>query len=87
MSGWHLDKKVPIALIGTILVNICASIWWASSAEARIKGHESQMLEYDKYFAKREEYDRETIKTLSRLDERVKTQTELLHKIENKITP
>lgn len=33
---WHLDKKVPIALIVTIVLQTSAVIWWASSLSARV---------------------------------------------------
>lgn len=33
---WHLDKKVPLALIVTIVVQTCAIVWWASQASARL---------------------------------------------------
>lgn len=33
---WHLDKRVPIALILTIFLQSMAAIWWASSVNERI---------------------------------------------------
>ncbi len=31
---WHLDKKVPISLIGTIFVQTLVFVWWAASYTA-----------------------------------------------------
>lgn len=33
---WHLDRKVPLALIFTILMQTAAGIWWASTISARV---------------------------------------------------
>lgn len=33
---WHLDRRVPIALIVTLLIQAAAALWWARGAEDRI---------------------------------------------------
>ena len=33
---WHLDKKVPLALIVTLLVQSGTFIWWAAKADNRL---------------------------------------------------
>lgn len=33
---WHLDKKVPIALIATLIVQTMTIVWWAATASARL---------------------------------------------------
>lgn len=35
-THWHLDKKVPITLILTILLHLGVSIWWARGLESRL---------------------------------------------------
>lgn len=35
-SGWHLDKRVPIALIVMIFVQTSGMIWWAATTSARV---------------------------------------------------
>jgi len=35
-SSWHLDRRVPIALIATILLQTVAVVWWASDLSARV---------------------------------------------------
>lgn len=37
---WHLDKKVPIALIFSIFVQSGVFIWWASGLNERVNGLE-----------------------------------------------
>jgi septal ring factor EnvC (AmiA/AmiB activator) len=33
---WHLDKRVPIALIFTIFMQSAAAVWWAAGINERI---------------------------------------------------
>ena len=42
---WHLDKKVPIALIVTILFQIGATLWWASKLDGRLATVERHTME------------------------------------------
>lgn len=35
-ARWHLDKRVPIALIITIAVQTAGIVWWASSLSERV---------------------------------------------------
>lgn len=44
---WHLDKKVPIALIATLLLQTGGLVWWARGLDARVaaleKGDETRV--------------------------------------------
>ncbi len=44
---WHLDKKVPIALIATLLLQTGGLVWWARGLDARVaaleKGDETRI--------------------------------------------
>lgn len=35
---WHLDKKVPLALIIVIVIQTAGAIWWASKVTERLDG-------------------------------------------------
>lgn len=39
---WHLDKRVPLALIITILLQTGTIIWWAAGISARLDQVERQ---------------------------------------------
>tara|TARA_R110000868_G_scaffold409826_1_gene696155 strand:+ start:1294 stop:1569 length:276 start_codon:yes stop_codon:yes gene_type:complete len=39
---WHLDRKVPLALIAMIAAQTFAALWWASGLNARVGYLESQ---------------------------------------------
>ena len=35
-NAWHLDKRVPIALIFTIMMQSGAAVWWAAGISERM---------------------------------------------------
>jgi hypothetical protein len=39
---WHLDKRVPVALIVAIAVQTATAIWWASSTTIRLSEVEAK---------------------------------------------
>lgn len=41
-ATWHLDKRVPIALIVAIAIQTGGMIWWASSLSERVNSLERQ---------------------------------------------
>lgn len=41
---WHFDRKVPIALIATIVVQTVAVVWWASGIHHRVATVEAMQL-------------------------------------------
>jgi hypothetical protein len=40
---WHLDKRVPVALILTLIGQMTVAIWWAASINTRLANVETQM--------------------------------------------
>lgn len=42
---WHLDRKVPLALIAMIAAQTCAALWWASGLNTRVAYLEVQYLQ------------------------------------------
>ena len=36
MEGWHLDKKVPLALVAAIVGQTLAAVWFASAMHSRV---------------------------------------------------
>lgn len=43
-SRWHLDKKVPISIIGVLLFQFAGGIWFISKLDARIAALESMTI-------------------------------------------
>jgi hypothetical protein len=43
-ARWHLDKRVPLALIVTIAIQTGTFIWWASSLTERVNTLERERV-------------------------------------------
>lgn len=46
-SGWHLDRRVPIALVFALLFQAIAVVWWGSKLDSRVEIIETVMLTMD----------------------------------------
>lgn len=46
-TAWHLDRRVPLALIGTIAMQIAVTVWWAAGQDARLASAISNNLVQD----------------------------------------
>ena len=42
-ESWHLDKRVPIALIFAIAVQTGGALWWAAQIQSRVSGAENNI--------------------------------------------
>jgi hypothetical protein len=42
-SHWQIDRKIPLALVITLLVQTGSVVWWASSTNARLNSVEEKM--------------------------------------------
>ena len=46
-TGWHLDRRVPIALILVILTQTAGGAWWAASTSARVDANAKAVVKVD----------------------------------------
>lgn len=42
---WHIDRRVPVVLVLTLLVQFGGAVWWARGAEERIAALERRVSE------------------------------------------
>lgn len=84
---WHLDKKVPIALIFAIVVQSFAAIWWAASVDARLTYAEDTVIKLTLNLDKTEDKANITNERMARvegmlesIDSRLERITRLLSK-------
>lgn len=58
-ASWHLDKRLPVALITALLVQAFSSLWWAASfsarTETRLDSAERRMALYDELVTRQTE--------------------------------
>lgn len=40
-SGWHIDRRIPLAVVGMLMMQIAALVVWATQLEARVTGLET----------------------------------------------
>lgn len=85
MGDWHLDKRIPITLIITIIIQTMGVTWWASNVEARVSEQQAKFGFLADYMQRQNENDKQVTATLARLDERVKQQGEVLASIDRKM--
>ena len=43
-TRWHLDKRVPIGLIGAVLVQTISFVWFMSKIDSRVSSLESWVV-------------------------------------------
>lgn len=72
--GWHLDKRVPIALILAIALQTGGALVWAGAASERLKTLEARSARTD-----------EMVERTARLEEQAKAMRASLGRIEAKL--
>ena len=82
---WHLDKRVPLALILTIVLQTAGVVWWAAGIAAQVTHHERQLQTLAAYDAADLQEKRRTAELLARLEERLVAQTEILRRMEMRL--
>ncbi|MBX9596137.1 MAG: hypothetical protein K2X46_17360 [Roseomonas sp.] len=82
---WHLDKRVPIALILAVAVQTAGMVWWAGQLSARVDQHAAMIADLRLADTAQMIDSRRTSDALARMDERLKAQTDILNDIKNAI--
>lgn len=73
-ARWHLDRRVPIAFLGALLLQTCAALVWAGGASARIDAAEAQIARVQALFertARLEEQARIMLAQLDRIEDKL----------------
>jgi hypothetical protein len=78
MMKWQLDRRIPIALLATLIMQFAAALIWASRLNARVETLEIHA-----------EHSHDLSEKLARIDERVqamKQDTDFIKQSINRIT-
>jgi hypothetical protein len=78
---WHIDRRIPVALIGTMLLQIGLGVWWLSSIEFRVGDHEKQLGRIESELNDSDRDNQGLDNRLTRLEEKLSGQTEILQEI------
>lgn len=73
-NGWHFDRRIPIALVLTILIQTGGAVWWLSSLNSRVSSLEEKIT----VFSSQPE-------RLVRVETQVEALTKTVDRIERKI--
>jgi len=46
-ESWHLDKRVPVAIILSIALQTFAAIWWAATVNSRVAAAETNIVKLE----------------------------------------
>ena len=79
---WHFDKKVPLTLMFFMLVQTIGVIWWAASLSTRVDHQDRQIVSLVAAEQQTKQEARRIGEWLSRVDERIAAQTEMLRRLE-----
>lgn len=82
---WHFDRRVPVALICTILFQSAAIIWWASSVEHRVKANFEANVSQDKRIERLEDARGVLAERLSKIEQATSDMTATLARIDGKL--
>lgn len=84
-SSWHFDKRIPLALIATIVLQTGAAIWWASAVNSYIEGDKASNVVLSERVTAVERDNNSVVTRITRLEVLLETQSELLKEIRDAI--
>lgn len=84
-GGWHLDKKVPLGLIATILLQTATFAWWASSQSSSLQDHERRLLMQERTAELRAARDLTQEGRLARIEEGIRSLLETAQRLERRV--
>lgn len=79
--GWHMDKKVTVALIFALLLNAGGTVWWASRLDATVLNHEQRLDTLASNVSNLSAQQSGTNEKLARIEEGQKYQIDMLKEV------
>jgi hypothetical protein len=70
-ESWHLDRRVPVALIIALLAQGCIGIWWVSGLNTQVQDHERRIEKVEININKELELLRTVSERLARIEQAV----------------
>jgi hypothetical protein len=78
---WHIDRRVPVALIGTMLLQIVMGVYWLANIEFRVDTHAEDLVRIEAALSEGDRDSQGLDNRLTRLEEKLSSQTEILQEI------
>jgi hypothetical protein len=70
-DNWHLDRRVPVALIFAILTQGAVGIWWVSNIGAQVQEHEKRLTKFEEASARETQLLSSVNERLARIEEAI----------------
>lgn len=84
-NRWHLDKRVPVAIIVTLILQAAAAVWWAGQSDNRITNLENRLSGMEQSVKQTVSMQNDINVRLARIEERTEGQTATLKRIEDTV--
>jgi len=82
---WHLDKRVPISLIVTIMVQTAAFMWFLSSLSHRVEANTDAITELAQSAQIQDERVRNNTNGITRMTEALRSSAATLESIDGRL--
>lgn len=46
---WHVDRRIPVALIAAVAAQTLGWVWWAASSSKQIEQHDTRIAVVERY--------------------------------------
>jgi hypothetical protein len=86
MPRWMLDKRIPITLLVTLLLQAGATIWWAAGQDRADTFHDTRLSALEYQQSRFLDTQSLIADRLARIEERLIAEGESLRRIEKQIT-
>jgi tRNA A-37 threonylcarbamoyl transferase component Bud32 len=85
-ENWHLDKRIPLALIVTMMLQFGGGIWWLSQIQFRVEQQGSDIKRLETTMSSTQ-VDRNSLDNrITRIEEKLSGQTEILREIKTLVS-
>ena len=78
--GWKLDRSISIAVIATVVGQLCVGIWYASADSAELSDHERRISHIENLQADAQTKIAQALSELSERTARIEVQVALIPK-------
>jgi H+/gluconate symporter-like permease len=85
-SSWHLDKRIPVALIITIMTGYTGGVIWVSNLSNRIDLQDQTLSRIENEVEKRSTAASDASNRIIRIEEKLANQTEILQEIKQAVS-
>ena len=83
--GWHLDRRIPVAIIfsflSVIVVQSATALWWASDVEHSVKNNSVAIVELKQKQRENDQDNRQVREQMIRLEGAINATNDLLKEL------